>query len=53
MWVTNNGDNTVTELSPSGTALGTFKVGSTPLGIAFDGIHMWVANSGSNDVTEL
>jgi DNA-binding beta-propeller fold protein YncE len=33
--------------------LGTFDVGTQPLGIAFDGANMWVANHGSNNVTEL
>ena len=50
MWVTNRGDDTVTKLSPAGAMLGTFAVGSDPVGIAFDGTHMWVAGSG---VTEL
>jgi hypothetical protein len=35
------------------TALGTFAVGTNPVGIAFDGAHMWVANEGSGNVTEL
>jgi DNA-binding beta-propeller fold protein YncE len=53
MWVTNYGDNTVTELSPTGATLGTFPVGNAPRGIAFDGTHMWVANMGDGTVTEL
>jgi DNA-binding beta-propeller fold protein YncE len=46
MWVTNENDNTVTELNPDGSAAGTFGVGTHPKAIAFDGTHMWVANSG-------
>ena len=54
IWVTNNGDNTVTELRASdGANLGTFAVGTSPMGIAFDGANMWVVNNGSNNVTEL
>lgn len=54
IWVTNNGDNTVTELRASdGANLGTFPVGTSPMGIAFDGANMWVVNNGSNNVTEL
>lgn len=54
IWVTNNGDNTVTELRASdGSNLGTFPVGTSPMGIAFDGANMWVVNNGSNNVTEL
>src|SRR5512139_2211454 len=30
-----------------------FKVGTSPMGIAFDGANIWVANSGSNNVTKL
>ncbi len=44
MWVANEGTNNVTKLSPSGATLGTFAVGSGPVGIAFDGTNMWVAN---------
>jgi YVTN family beta-propeller protein len=54
IWVTNSGSNTVTKLQASiGQPLGTFNVGTTPLGIAFDGANIWVANSGSNTVSKL
>jgi len=44
----------VTKLkASSGANLGTFSVGSQPLGVAFDGTNIWVANSGSNTVTKL
>jgi DNA-binding beta-propeller fold protein YncE len=33
--------------------LGTFNVGVSPLGIAFDGAHIWVANRGDGTVTKL
>jgi DNA-binding beta-propeller fold protein YncE len=51
--VTNFGSNNVTKLNLSGTTAGTFAVGTSPLGIAFDGAHLWVANHGNNSVTEL
>lgn len=34
-------------------AYGTFTVGTTPIGVAFDGANMWVANVGSNNLTKL
>ena len=37
----------------TGSVLGTFSVGSAPIGVAFDGIHIWVASSGGNFVTKL
>jgi DNA-binding beta-propeller fold protein YncE len=44
-------------LSPDKLALlqwrTTFAVGSSPIGVAFDGAHMWVGNNGSSDVSEL
>jgi len=53
MWVANFGSSNVTELSPTGSTLGTFSVGSNPEAIAFDEVNMWVANNGGNTVTEL
>jgi hypothetical protein len=51
MWVVNRDSNDITELSPTGATLGTFKVGAGPsdtnlVAIAFDGASMWVANNG-------
>src|SRR5208282_5463873 len=44
----------VTELSPTGTTLGTFVVGSNPQGVAIDASGIvWVTNSSGNSVTEL
>jgi len=44
----------VTKLRASdGTVLGTFSVGSQPIGVAFDGANIWVANQLSNNVTKL
>src|SRR5438552_2589388 len=37
----------------TGAVLGTFVVGTKPIGVAFDGTNIWVANGGSNDVTKL
>ena len=62
VWVTNYGSGTVTsgtvtELSSTGTTLGTFTVGSYPISIAagLNG-NVWVTNSGNsgnNTITEL
>ena len=38
---------------PGGKTLGTFQVGSAPLGIAFDGANIWTANSGDGTVSKL
>jgi len=52
--VTNSMSNTVTKLRASdGMRLGTFSVGSYPLGIAFDGANIWVTNTNSNTVNKL
>jgi len=41
--VGNQSDNTVTELRASdGAKLGTFNVGNSPVGVAFDGTNIWV-----------
>jgi hypothetical protein len=54
MWVSNNGDSTVTKLRVSdGANLGTFNVGGAPMGVAFDGANIWVVNSFPNTVTKL
>jgi hypothetical protein len=54
IWVTNSTDNTVTKQRASvGTVLGTFPVGTTPVGIAFDGTNIWVTNQSSSNVTKL
>jgi DNA-binding beta-propeller fold protein YncE len=52
--VTNNLGNTVTKLlGSSGKTLGTFTVGSKPVGVTFDGANIWVVNGGSNTVSKL
>ncbi len=54
IWVTNSGDNSVSELLAStGATIGTYPVGSIPYAVAFDGANIWVANLGSNNVTKL
>ena len=53
MWVANYGSNNVTELSSTGTVVGTYSVGNQPWGIAFDGTNMWVGNSGDGTVTKI
>lgn len=53
-WVTNFGDNTVSEILTSGSVAGPFPVGAGPMGLAIDPSgNVWVANSGGNTVTEL
>ncbi len=53
-WVANRGDNTVTELSSTGSVLGTFTEGIGPNDVAVDASgHVWVSNSGNNTVAEL
>lgn len=54
IWVTNNFSNTITELSPSGSPIGTYTVGNGPVGIGIDqNGYIWVANSNDNTVTKL
>jgi streptogramin lyase len=49
-----SGDSNVTELSSTGSLIGTYPAGSYPYAIAIDGSgNIWVANFGSNTVTEL
>ena len=53
-WVTDSQHNNVIELGVSGTTIGTYSVGSAPIGIAIDASgNVWVANANSNNVTEL
>ena len=54
MWVTNNSSNNVTKIRASdGAVLGTFPAGTSPAGIAFDGVHMWIANQDKQSVTKM
>jgi len=54
MWVSNNGDNTVTKLRASdGKKLGEFAVGQVPFNAAFDGEAIWVTNTQGASVTKL
>ena len=60
-WVTNEGGNSVTELTPIGGPIGNFNNTNTsganfniPRGVAIDSSgHIWVMNEGNNSVTEL
>ena len=53
MWVTNQGDGTVSVLRASdGSHVMRATVGSSPEGIAFDGAFMWVANFSSGTVSK-
>jgi hypothetical protein len=51
IWVTQG--NTVQRLKEDGSEAGTFKVGSQPIGIAYDGANIWVANNSSGTVSKL
>ena len=54
VWVTNSGNNTVTELSNTGTFVGTFNAGSYPIEIAIaPNGNVWVTDFNNNTVTEL
>jgi hypothetical protein len=54
VWVANYGSNNVTKLSSAGATLGTYSVGSNPIGVAVDQSgNVWVANASSNNVTKL
>src|SRR4029077_9623273 len=57
IWVTNGGtgsNGSVSKLRASdGKLLGTFAVGSDPLGIAFDGANIWVATRDDSTVSKL
>ena len=52
IWVVN--DDTVTELSSTGTIIATYSAGLGPSGIAIDSSgNVWVTNYGDNTVTEI
>ncbi len=59
VWVANESDNTVTELTPTAVSgvyqtIATYNVGTSPYGIAIDASgNMWVSNEGDNTVMEL
>jgi len=54
VWVTNEGDNTVTEIEAStGAVAQTIAVGSNPEAVSSDGTDVWVANTDSNTVSEI
>ena len=47
-------DSNVTELSSSGTLIGTYTAGAYPSAIAIDASgNVWVANADNNNVTEI
>ena len=52
IWVTDS-SNIVTHFDTSGTVLGQYPVGTSPLGIGFSPGAVWVANSGDGTVTKL
>jgi hypothetical protein len=55
-WVTNGGNNTVTEISPNGSSGTVFSGGSmnAPSGVAIDASgNVWVTNSGGTGITKI
>ena len=47
IWITNNGDNTVSKIDPDdGVELAQYATGGSPHGVAFDGTHIWITNTG-------
>jgi DNA-binding beta-propeller fold protein YncE len=53
LWIT-TANNTVIKMRTSdGAVLGTFPVGTGPLGLAFDGANIWVANINSHNIMKL
>jgi DNA-binding beta-propeller fold protein YncE len=54
IWVTNSGNNSVTEFKVSdGSLVGNYLTGySSPVGICFDGINIWVTNYSSGKVSK-
>jgi YVTN family beta-propeller protein len=54
VWVTNLGENTVSEIEAStGEVINTINVGKLPLGVSSDGTHVWVTNHTDNTVSEI
>lgn len=58
LWVTNSGDDTVSELRQSdGTIVATLKTGPMPFGVAYDDLWgqwaLWVTSYGGSDVRRL
>lgn len=54
IWVAGYYYNTVSELSPTGTTIGSFYAGISPRAIAIDAIgNIWVTNENNNTITEL
>ena len=54
VWVSNNPDNTVTELDASnGSVINTISVGTRPNAISSDGTHVWVLSASDGTVAEL
>jgi len=56
IWISNSGNNSITELNNNGTAVGNYTGGglNTPQGLAVDGLgNVWVANNTGNSVTKL
>ena len=54
VWVTNVGDNTVSEiLASTGAVIKTIAVGNAPGGVSSDGTHAWVTNQLDSTVTEI
>ena len=53
VWVTNQGSNNITELSSTGSVLGSFPVSTSPTGITLDSSgNVWVISQDTNNITE-
>jgi DNA-binding beta-propeller fold protein YncE len=53
MWVADFTGGVAKLLAADGSLVGAYSAGSTPAGIAFDGVNIWVANYSSASVTKL
>lgn len=53
LWATDQNHSVIKFDVSTGQVLGTFTVGTTPLGLAFDGANIWVAINGDNTVAKL
>jgi DNA-binding beta-propeller fold protein YncE/outer membrane protein OmpA-like peptidoglycan-associated protein len=54
VWVTNNSDGTVSEVSATTSSIEqTVAVGDAPTSISSDGTHVWIVNEGDSTITVL
>ena len=54
LWVSNSGNNTVSEVSPAGASITSIPGFDDPRGLAFDAAgNLYVANADNNTVSEV